>query len=339
VRLDEDLAMSYAYSTSSSNRAFKHEEWGVWTLKVSDEGIRRSGLDIRELLRSDIIEQHGLFMWFAWFVIGLLLLVTKRYAKKLWKFTHYLHAILGYTVLIITIIFALRVTQWAPFESLHNGLGSITVVVAIIGSLSGSIAAGTMRFYNGDKEWNKEERVQLVAKIHRYFGYLMLFIGNACIMTGVGHYYGDRLKNDERRVLGVFSFLVFCLLVVICEGIYRVRNKYSMGHIALPQAIKNQLGDNKLKTFTPNQIDNAVKEGKTLVIFDNLVLDVNGFERIHPGGKFNITHNYGRDISKFFLGGYKLVNANKNKPHRHSQAALDIVNSLVIGVIKSQESV
>lgn len=56
VRLDEDLAMSYAYSTSSSNRAFKHEEWGVWTLKVSDEGIRRSSLDIRELLRSDTIE-------------------------------------------------------------------------------------------------------------------------------------------------------------------------------------------------------------------------------------------------------------------------------------------
>jgi predicted membrane-bound mannosyltransferase len=92
-----------------------------------------------------------------------------------------------------------------------------------------------------------------VAKIHRLFGYLMLFIGNACIMTGVGHYYGDRLKNDERRVLGVFSFFVFCFLVIIFEGIFRVRNKYSMGHIVTPK-IENT-NNAKLKTFTASEID------------------------------------------------------------------------------------
>lgn len=173
-------------------------------------------------------------MWFAWFFVGLLLLITKRYAKKIWKVGHYLHAILGYFVLIVTIVFALSITNWGPLENIHNALGSLTVIITIIGSLSGTIAAATMRFYNGDKEWSKEERVQLVAKIHRYFGYLMLFIGNACIMTGAGHYYGDRLKNDERRVLGIFSLFVFCFLVIICEGIFRVRNKYSMGHIATP---------------------------------------------------------------------------------------------------------
>ena len=57
----------------------------------------------------------------------------------------------------------------------------------------------------------------------------------------------------------------------------------------------------------PSDVDECVKEGKQLVIFDNLVLNLNGYERIHPGGKFNLTHNYGRDISKFFFGGYNLV--------------------------------
>jgi len=61
-----------------------------------------------------------------------------------------------------------------------------------------------------------------------------------------------------------------------------------------------------------------VKDGRKLVIFDNLVLDMNGFERIHPGGKFNITHNYGRDISKFFLGGYTLNTKSGKRPHTHS---------------------
>lgn len=80
-------------------------------------------------------------------------------------------------------------------------------------------------------------------------------------------------------------------------------------------------------------------EGKQLVVFDNLVLDLNGYERFHPGGKFNLTHNYGRDVSKFFFGGYKLVNVKNEGPYTHSQAALDIVKSLVVGVIKGQEPV
>ena len=73
------------------------------------------------------------------------------------------------------------------------------------------------------------------------------------------------------------------------------------------------------------------------MIFDNLVLNLDGYERIHPGGKFNLTHNYGRDISKFFFGGYSLIQAKHKEPMKHSQAALDIVKTLVVGVIEGQE--
>lgn len=69
------------------------------------------------------------------------------------------------------------------------------------------------------------------------------------------------------------------------------------------------------------------------------MLDLQGFERHHPGGKFNLTHNFGRDVSKFFFGGYKLVSVHKGHPYTHSKAALDIVKTLVVGVIKGQESV
>lgn len=86
-----------------------------------------------------------------------------------------------------------------------------------------------MHFYNGDKQWAKSEKAEIVAKIHRYFGYLMLLLGNVAIMTGVQHYYGDRLKGDDRRVLGMFSLFVFCVLIAVCEAIYRIRNRYSQG--------------------------------------------------------------------------------------------------------------
>ena len=79
--------------------------------------------------------------------------------------------------------------------------------------------------------------------------------------------------------------------------------------------------------------------GRHLVIYDNLVLDLNGYHKIHPGGKFNLMHNLGRDITKFFNGGYQLVNVPKKFPHTHSKAALDIVNTLVVGVLQNQEFV
>ena len=126
---------------------------------------------------------------------------------------------------------------------------------------------------------------------------------------------------------------VFC--VILFETIYRLRNKLSLGHLRTPQVTV----DGKVQSFTPDGIDIWVKAGKKLVIFDNLVLNLDGYERIHPGGKFNLTHNYGRDISKFFFGGYSLIQAKDKEPMKHSQAALDIVKTLVVGVIEGQEQV
>ena len=52
-----------------------------------------------------------------------------------------------------------------------------------------------------------------------------------------------------------------------------------------------------------------------------------------------MVHNFGRDISKFFYGGYNLVNVKGKRPHHHSQPALDIVKSMIVGVLKGQEQV
>jgi len=110
VKLDAPQPMIYATRTKDPTW-HKHEHYGVWSLSLGLDGIVYSGcLDTSELLRSPDYEQHGWFMWSAWFIVGLLLLVTKRYAKKYWRVMHYLHAGLGYFVLVVTIVFALRVT-------------------------------------------------------------------------------------------------------------------------------------------------------------------------------------------------------------------------------------
>jgi cytochrome b involved in lipid metabolism len=78
----------------------------------------------------------------------------------------------------------------------------------------------------------------------------------------------------------------------------------------------------------------AIKDGQKLVLIDNLVLDVSQFTELHPGGKFVINLNVGRDISKFFFGGYSLENNTdgSGKGHNHSSYARMIVNDLAIAI-------
>jgi hypothetical protein len=72
------------------------------------------------------------------------------------------------------------------------------------------------------------------------------------------------------------------------------------------------------------------------VIVDDLVLDVSKFKFSHPGGKFVLQYNIGRDVSKFFYGGYVLENGTGLKPHTHTNIARSIVSSLAIARLEER---
>jgi len=98
----------------------------------------------------------------------------------------------------------------------------------------------------------------------------------------------------------------------------------------------------KLEVFTPTSFENAVFVNKRrLVILDNLVLDLGsdmkGYAIHHPGGKFILERNIGRDISKFFFGGYSMIK--DQKMVIHSAMALAICDKMVVGYLKDQEQV
>lgn len=86
-------------------------------------------------------------------------------------------------------------------------------------------------------------------------------------------------------------------------------------------------------SMSSKEFDNYVNEGRKFVVLDELVLDVASFISHHPGGQFVLKHNIGRDVSKFFHGGYSLEGNLGTKPasgHKHSNYARMIVNSLII---------
>jgi cytochrome b involved in lipid metabolism len=72
------------------------------------------------------------------------------------------------------------------------------------------------------------------------------------------------------------------------------------------------------------------------VILDDLVLDVSHFMTEHPGGRFLIEHNIGRDVSKFFYGGYVMENGVGLSPHRHTNVARTIVNKIIVARLNNK---
>ena len=72
------------------------------------------------------------------------------------------------------------------------------------------------------------------------------------------------------------------------------------------------------------------------------MLDIAEFIKMHPGGAFLLEQTYGRDISKFFYGGYAL-DGNSNDPntpntrHAHTNVARRIANRMVIAIIDNRD--
>ena len=82
------------------------------------------------------------------------------------------------------------------------------------------------------------------------------------------------------------------------------------------------------------EFSDRVKKGDKLVLLDDLVLDLGDYINNHPGGKFAMEANIGRDVSKYFYGGYSLENVNPVKPHKHSNAARRLIDKYAISYLE-----
>ena len=56
-----------------------------------------------------------------------------------------------------------------------------------------------------------------------------------------------------------------------------------------------------------------------------MILDFENYADYHPGGTFLLTQTLGRDISKFFYGGFSMQKS-KTGGYSHSNLARKIVN-------------
>lgn len=151
--------------------------------------------------------------------------------------------------------------------------------------------------------------------------------------TGILHYFKYVSKAEIGYILiGATNFLFFAILLT-AEIIYRKKMRNEVKIEINGSGEQQQY--NLLENITKYEFHDLIHgEGRALVILDEFVIDVGEFMHKHPGGRFALKHNIGRDISKYFYGGYSLDgNLEKTNPRKgviHSSYARGIVNELII---------
>lgn len=260
---------------------------------------------------------HGWVLWAAWGLLGLVLLLSSRYLKT-FRFAIYIHIIAGMLVLIATLFMsflALRKAEWEISGDPHDILGVIILASSVFITLTGFMA-----------------RYRVLKKLpinwlHRMSGFVMIILGQVTILTGVMSYSNN--FSGQSTPIGIVHVAIFYGLWLIIEIIHQIR---------LRMLAKSVAGDDhseqEERIYSMEEFNLLIAKGRQLVILDDLILDIKNYIHNHPGGQKVLQANIGRDISKYFYGGYQYENLKgSNDLHTHSKTALAICKDMIVGII------
>ena len=168
--------------------------------------------------------------------------------------------------------------------------------------------------------------------MHKVLAYFSVLAAGGAIATGIYHFRtADRVTDVKVEWIVVPAY---CCILIGLEVLYWVmtclKHEKQLGEVEA-----DLFKSSTTNTITYTEFKARVQKGEKLVILDEYVLDISEFMYAHPGGAFSLSHNVGRDISKFFHGGYSLEQIYKVSEHKHSNEARRICNSLIIGHLQS----
>ena len=105
------------------------------------------------MLEDTVYLIHGLFLWTAWALFGMVMICSNRWSAYVSDKCQYVHAIAGWIITIITVgVFIFTISnEGVELEGLHTILGfAMTIVVMVLGF-------GGMFLYSikNNATWNK----------------------------------------------------------------------------------------------------------------------------------------------------------------------------------------
>ena len=199
------------------------------------------------------------------------------------------HRISGFLIFVAVFTLAMltfKDNKWSLNEGLHPALG--LTVVCIMSALT--IGGITTRLLLERTRWNTALALRIKTG-HKFFGYLTLLISQINIYFG-----GQAYSTNKAESLVLAELIVFFVLIALFETFFQLYRR------------KEQPFRPITDTISRTEFDARVNGGEQLLLLDDMVLDVSKFKSEHPGGQFLIDFHIGRDVSKFFYGGYVLEN-------------------------------
>ena len=154
--------------------------------------------------------------------------------------------------------------------------------------------------------------------MHRLLGWSVVILANANMVLGL-----NRAESNLRKTI-YGQFAVEVAILFIAEFIYRLRSKR--------KEIDLDVNEGRLQTMSPDEFLIQVRGGKQWAMYNQYVVDVSSLLSTHPGGRFVIEKNIGREIGKYLYGAYT-VESSSMSPHAHTRYAFDSLKRLIIGKI------
>lgn len=322
IRLDVELSLISAWSPTDDDLAYHDKNYIEFKQLLSPKGTCKY-VDVTKD-NSKYYEAHGLMMWFAWTIIGLAQVYLNRYMKHKWRWNKLVHGILGIFSMALVIaagVLSLNASGWKinSQSSKHSKAGFVMLIMGLLLMLGGIFAGLSRRYMQW--EW-KTKWIIMIGGSHKYFGFAVLIGSQVAIYTGLMNFYKvQKDKDSTGQVLAIIQTAFFFVMLIAGEVVYQL------------QKCKKKNFDSHDTTMSREEFDSCVTNGQKLVLLDDLVLDVDKFIGEHPGGKFFLIHNIGRDISKYYYGGYSLEGnggARPAKGHTHTTYADRIIKELAI---------
>lgn len=219
---------------------------------------------------------HGYMMWISWTLISMLQLWTNRYWVHHWKWRQPLHSVLGILAGILSLIagiIAIKNTGGWYFDYLHNASGIVFYFLTILLVLGGIVTLLNRKYLA--KPWQTKSML-MGTKVHKYFGYLIIITVQIAVCSGISRYNHIFGAASQPARFG----LIFGNLAIVIIGFMIMETRH-------------QIFTRKHVTFTRKntnldrtEFTEMLKNGRKLVLLDDLVLDIADFIETHPGGKF-----------------------------------------------------
>lgn len=329
LELNKEMNFFWTERETDGNPSSQYTSDGALKLTLSSEGptfiktIVWAGNDRVYFI-------HGVAMWFTWGLFGLLLFLSNRWWSYKSDWVQAPHSLAAMAVFWLSAWSFIHVVNKTSFklDDVHQIVGFTLLIGVLISQVGGVV---TYRQKQTIK-W-KTAKVIENKKYHGTAGTVTLILSIFAIGTGLWKFTTHVEALSHFKWLAPFFLFGWLAVYGAFEFWFR---KTRMGHDEIPSLVNYPV-------ISQEDFETRVQKGEMLYVLDNMVLNLTNYAHHHPGGRFLLDQTAGRDISKFFYGGYALDGniglkpGDKNMAYAHSNIARKTAFNHIVGVIENPE--